>query len=426
MFRPLTLLTLLTFLPACDFVKSEPDPTPGDELASDAGCDEVAVVLGGIDEESPLGFSAAELLGVVAGSHTSPMEWGAGLTEGPIQVAFGPESGAGSLTVGVKYAGGEVRHITSKPKSGEEGGPAGLCNDRIEVDVAVTVESAGGAFAESFTAPLRATTRGIGEIRREIAVDDLKGSFEVTKLEPADAEVAPISFEIGISGAGLFGRASSTVSMSDGAVAVAGALQVARWPAADSACDYGEALVAAGDAVAGFSAEDALALLAAPSAFELTWQGEAPTAMTLAVTPGEAVCAAIEGDSIGALRIPADAAVTTADGRWSGSFAVEVWAQPAADGTLAAVRVQSFAPYASTVPAGEFEATFGLKEVDLAGFDEAALDFSGEFVPSGEGASATGQVTVLGVNLPMCSDEPGAPCEGNDYVEIENATWASQ
>lgn len=429
MTRTLTALTFLALLPACDlFSRVDPD-IDGDSLEG-SGCDEQVTVLAGVDAMSALGFTAADVLSVAAGAHESPMMWGAGIADGPVQVAFGPEAGAGKLTVGVTYQGGEVRFIDSTPKdTGLEGdgGFGAQCTDRLEVDVAVTLDSEGGAFAESFTAPLRATSRGIAKIAHELALADIQGSFAVTKLEPANATVAPIALDIGISGAGLFGGASSFVEITEGDTASAGALSIARWPAEDSACtEYGEAPVGLDDLVAKFSANDALALVAKAPNLALTWQGAPATALTLELAPGAYACTAVEGSQLGALRIPAQATVSTADGRWSGSFAVELSARPDPDGALVGVDLFIQAAYANSVPTADFEATFGLKDIDFTGYDQGGLDFSGSFAPAGDAATATGQVTVLGVKVNMCSDVPGEPCEGNTFDEIAMATWKSE
>lgn len=424
----LPALVLASSLPACDFSREDPD----DGLeASGNGCVDTVTVLGGVEAASALGFSAADVLAVAEGSHASTMTWGEGMLEGPVHVTFGPESGAGELTVGVAYNGGEVRFIDSKPEEGGEGGEAALggyaeCENRLEVDVDVTVTSAGGAFAEAFTAPLAATSRGIGRISHDVDIAAVMGSFALTAVDPAAAEVGPIGFTIGISESGLFGGASTTVSIEEGGAVGAGPMTIASWPAGGSACEFGEAPLGLDAAVALFSGADAVALIAAAPPLSLTWQGSPPTAMTLAVTPGEVVCATDSGSTAGSLRIPATAAIETADGRWSGSFAVEIYATPADDGTLAEVRVGVPAVYGATVPAAEFLATYGLADIDLAGFDEGGIDFSGNYVPADGGASATGQVTVIGMNMHMCSNEPGAPCEGNEYVELDMATWASE
>jgi hypothetical protein len=423
---------LLFSLSACDPAPADIDKNPeeeddknDDEALDGGGCVDEVTVLAGVEEASALGFSAADVLAVAAGSHASPMVWSGGLDDGPLNVAFGPEAGAGELTVGVTYNGGEVRFVKSVPEDNGYDGGFAECSDRLEVDVDVAVDSAGGGFAEQFTAPLRATSRGIGRISHEIALDAFAGSFAVDALEPDNAVVDEVMLEIGISGSGLFGGASMMVQIDDGEVVGAGFIPVASWPAADSACDF-EAPIGLDAAVALFSGDDALALVAAAGPLSLQWAGAEPTEMTLALTPGAVACATDSGSEAGALRIPASAQVVTADGRWDGSFAVELYAAPAADGSLASVRLGVPAAYASTVDAAQFEASFGLADVDLSGFDGGGLDFSGEFTPAQGGATAHGQVTVLAVNHHMCSNEPGAPCEGDDIQELDMATWTNQ
>lgn len=429
--RPLSALLLVASLaPAC--IDADPSPhEPGGELGA-GGCVEEVTILAGVDAASALGFSAADVLAHAEGEHTSAMIWSGGTNEGVATVELGPEVGAGELTVTIDYAGGEVRYIQSSPKDVEEGSLGGfstICNDRLEIDVAVDVASAGGGLAESFTAALRATTRGIATLHHEIAFADLQGSLAVTKVEPAHATVGPVELDLGISPSGLFGGASALLQVEHGGAVGVSQLSIARWPGgADPCAEYGQAPVALNDAIAGFSAADALALVAKAPELTLTWKDAQPTAMDLELThDGSPVCAVYEGDGpLGALRFSASAAVTTDDGRWDGEFPLEVSAHPGPDGALASVRIYIPAAYLNSVPAADFLDTFGLADIDLTGYDEGSLDFSGEFTPAGEAAVATGQVTAFGVKLHNCSDEPGGGCPGNDYVELANATWASQ
>lgn len=390
-------------------------------------CVEEVTVLAGVEVVSELGFSAADVLASAAGSRTASMTWSKGIDDGPITIELGPEQGEAQLVVDIAHAGGEVRYIKSTLDGDGADFSNGQCNDRLEIDVVVDVNSSGGGFAESFTAPLRATTRGIATLRHAIDLADLAGTFAPTKVEPAHTEIGALLFDLGVSPSGLFGGASATVVLEEGGAALATDMQVARWGAGGGACEegFGEAPVGLDDQIAGFSAADALALVAGAGDLSLTWKGAAPTAMSLELThDGEAVCARYEGDAVGTLRFAASAAVTTADGRWTGEFPVEVLAQPAADGALEAVRIQIPAPYASTVPTADFAATFGIADIDFSGYDAAGLDFTGEYRPEGEGTFVGGQVTVLGVKLPMCSNQPDEGCEGNDYTELANASWS--
>lgn len=429
--RLLSTLVLASLLaPGC----SQPQTTPLDEGTNadgDSGCKEEATVLADLDAASALGFSAADVLAVAEGQHMSPMTWSKGLNDGPATVEFGPESGEGQLSVTIAYAGGEIRHIKSTPESSGEGdgGIYAECHDRLEIDVEVAVDSAGGALAESFVAPLRATTRGIAHIRHAIEFADIEGSLALTKVEPADAKVGPVDLDIGISPSGLFGTASALVEVEFAGGIGATFMNLASWPPGASTCElgFGEAPVGLDDKIAEFSAADALALAAKATDLSLTWQGGEPTALTLSLAhDGAAICAGYQGEgAAGNLRFTAQATVQTADGRWDGTFPVEVQARPAADGTLASVFVQVPAPYGNSIPAADFAATYGLADIDLTGYDEGALNFSGEFLPAGDAATASGAVDVLGVKLHMCSDEPGAPCEGNTYDSLDTATWST-
>src|SRR5262245_9776979 len=106
--RTLVPAVVLVSLTACDFRDDEPN----DEGAlAGGGCVDQVTVLGSLEEASSLGFSAAEMLAVAEGSHATPMVWSSGLSDGPVVVEFGPETGAGELAVGVAYKGGEVRFV---------------------------------------------------------------------------------------------------------------------------------------------------------------------------------------------------------------------------------------------------------------------------------------------------------------------------
>jgi hypothetical protein len=431
--RILPLALACMFVPACDlFSQPEPAPLPDEGLNGDgAGCKEEATVIAGLDAATALGFTAAEVLASAGGPHMSAMTWSGGLADGPVDVELSPAAGDTELTVTIDYAGGEIRHIKSTPEGFDEGNDGGFvaeCHDRIEIDVEVAVASADGGLAESFVAPLRATSRGISTLRHTIEFADLAGSLALAKVEPADAKIGPLDLDIGVSPSGLFGSASALVEVEIGGGVGATFMNVARWPSGATPCDeLGEAPVALDDKIALFSAADALALAAKASGLSLTWQGQDPTELTLGLAhDGDSICARYEGESVGSLRFGATATVKTADGRWDGAFPVEISVQPAADGTLASVQFYRYAPYGETVPAADFAAFFGLQDVDLTGYDAASLDFSGEFTPAGEAAAASGKLDVLGVIQHMCSNEPGAPCMGNDVQTIESATWSSQ
>ncbi|MCB9703762.1 MAG: hypothetical protein H6711_17835 [Myxococcales bacterium] len=418
-FATLALVALVA--PACDLM-GEPTPEPGiDSL--DGGCEEEITILAGVDASSPLGFSVAEVLEVAVGEHASPMLWGAGLSDPMVTVEFGPEAGEGKLTVDVAYNGGEVRYVKSTAKGGEEfDGGYQECFDRLEVDVDVHVASSGGALDESFSAPLQAMIPRIATLSRRIAVDELGGSLEITKLEPENASVGPIDLNIGITADGLFGQAASTVEVVFEDVIGATFLTYASWPGGEGACDYGQAPIALGSAAAGFSGADVLDLVAKADALEITWGGGATTELALVLEhDGGWVCA---GTQDGALALRAMAKVGSGDGRWSGSFPVRVDGRPGADGSLESASVYIEAAYANKVAVADFEATYGLVGVDFTGFDAAILSFGGEVTPVGEGATLSGEYEVVGVVSNTCPPDANG-CAGDDTTTLEIGPWGT-
>jgi len=418
---PLLLLPLCWTAAGCD-----PFGEPGTgDLQSSGGCVEEVTVLAGVDAASPLGFSASEVLSVAVGERTSSMAWGEGLADGGVTVKFGPESGAAELSVTVAYAGGEVRYVKSTPEeSGWDGGYAD-CHDRLEVDAEVSVKSSGGALDESFTAALRASTPRISTLTREIKHEELGGSLALTTVAPVEASVGAVNLDLGFTQDGIFGGAWSQVEVVMGEVVGATWMSYARWPGFDSPCDPWEAPLALTSAAAGFSGADMLALVASAGPLEIKWQGAPSSSLELTlVHDGAAVCASHEGEGAGSLRLGAIASVTSGDGRWMGSFPVQVNAAPGPLGELLRVNFGRYAPYAAYVPAGEFEAAFGLQGVDLSGFDAGSIGFDGVAEPKEGGAWVSGSLVVIGVNEHSCPADANG-CAGNEYKELEDVSWGS-
>jgi hypothetical protein len=427
MARSIACFALLSLLVAgCSSATADGDY----EADGDGECVETVTVLADINAVTALGFAPAELLTVAAGEHSSPMVWGTGIKESTATVGFGPESGAGTLTATITHEGGEVRYIASKPATEYDGAYIKTCNDRVEIDVEVSLASAGGALMERFVAPLRGTTAKVAVVRHAIELADLGGSLALTQVEPENAKVSAIQLELGISEGGLFGGATSTVEVPFGDSVAATFMSWARWPGGDSPCEPGEAVLPLEGSVADFSGADALALVAAAGPLQIAWQGAEPVALSFALThDGAAVCGRydddFEGMGLGALRFGAELTVMSGDGKWMGSFPVQVSAGPNADGGLGNMVVSNYAAYANSVAAAEFAEVYGIDIPALAGFDKGVLDFSGGFSPMGEGARADGSLKIVGVTSNPCSDVPGEGCEGDDYTDLESAVWGT-
>lgn len=425
MHRHLAVFTLLPLLAlACDLGgKDDKD----EELETGSGdCVETVTVLADLDAVSALGFAPAELLAHAVGEHSSPMVWGEGIKESIATVSFGPESGASTLTATIAHKGGEARYVASKPKESEWDGGYASCSDRIEVDVEVTLASAGGALMESFIAPLRGSTAKVATLRHEIELAELGGSLALTQVEPEQATVGAMQVELGISEGGLFGGASSVVEVPIGDSVGATFMTYASWPGS-SPCEYGEAALPLDGSILDFSGADALALVAAAGALQIAWEGGEPVALTFALAhDGEPVCGVHEGlgEGLGALRLGAELTVASGDGRWMGSFPVEVTAQPDADGGLASVFVGIPAAYANSVPAADFAEIFGLDHPALAEYDRGIFDFGGRFMPVAGGASVDGTLKIVGVTSMPCAPDANG-CAGDDYTDLESAVWGT-
>jgi len=400
------------------------------EVDGGGGCVETATVLADINAVTALGFAPAELLTVAVGEHSSPMEWGTGIKESIATVSFGPESGTGMLTATITHKGGEVRYIASKPAESEYDGGYASCSDRVEIDVEVMLASAGGAFMETFIAPLQGSTAKVASVRHELDLAELGGSLALTQVEPENVKVSAMQIELGISEGGLFGGATSTVEVDLGDTIGATFMTWASWPGGDSQCESGEAVLPLEGSIADFSGADALALVAAAGPLQIAWQGGEPVALSFALThDGAAVCGRydddFEGMGLGALRFGAELMVMSGDGKWMGSFPVQVNAQPNAEGGLGSVNVGIYAAYANSVASADFAAVFGIDSPALADFDKGILDFSGNFTPVGEGAKADGSLKIVGVTSNPCSDVPGEGCKGDDYTDLESAVWGT-
>lgn len=399
----------------------------------DAGggeCVETVTVLADLAAVSQLGFAPAEVLAFAAGEHSSPMEWGAGIEESFAKVSFGPESGAGTLTATITHKGGEARYISSKPKEGEWDGAYASCGDRVEIDVEVTLASSGGALMESFVAPLRARTAKVATVQHEIELEDLGGALELTEVEPEQVRVSAMQIELGISEGGLFGGASSTVEVPMGDAVAATFMTYATWPGGDSPCESGEAVLPIEGTIADFSGADALALVATAAPLQIAWSGGEPVGLSFTLThDGKSVCGqyedGYEGTGPGALRLGAELTVASSDGKWMGSFPVQVSAQPGGANELASVNIGIYAAYANSVAAAEFAEIYGLDDPALANYERAIFDFNGDFTPDGEAASAAGTLKIVGVTSNPCEDTPGGGCEGDDYTDLLSAVWGT-
>jgi len=382
-------------------------------------CDETVTVLSPEDETS-LGFTAADILAVAEGEHSAPLFW----QEGMVKTA--PESGEGSLMVAVNYSGGEIRFVEAKPKYGEA--EYGMCNSRIEIEAKVDVHTEGGALDESFIGTLTAQHRGVAILSHSLDLDAVEGSFEVTEVDPPGAEAKSIDLEIGIASFGIFGVFDGLIEHSQGEVVSAGFHQYATFPTNGLACDFPfEAPLPFDAAWEGHSALEALALLDGHSNLELQWGGDAqkadpPTPMTLQVEPaGTSACGRISpAEDSAPLRFSVSATMKSDDGRLDGAIELEAMSRVDGEGGLGELMIHNPGYLDDIVSLEEFEETFGVHGVDFGDYNGGGLSFN--LTSSAE--NYFGAMTVLGATIHECSNEPGEPCQSADTLEITGGVWA--
>jgi hypothetical protein len=119
-----------------------------------------------LQERSPLGFSAGQVLALAEGEQSAAFGW----LQTP-GFSYGPESGTGQVTARTSVAGPAKFTRVDVQRS------ASLCQDQLRVPVAVVLATAGGALDESFTVDLIATKADEAVITELVPSAELKGAF---------------------------------------------------------------------------------------------------------------------------------------------------------------------------------------------------------------------------------------------------------
>ncbi len=441
--------------------------TNGGEGGLLTSCDATTSTLATNDTKSPLGFSAADILSLVAGDHTVSMEW---LGESDLTIT--PAPGKSMLHIGVTAKSAKPRFVQLDPKAGGAGGGTGIyqpagdsCPDHVEIDVHVTLHSDDGGLAEAFDTTLSAENEKLISLSHTIAAKDLAGSFTAAGTGPLgvftlQSVAIETSFsQLGISGSlspALVSESNSSTGTGAGGVSRAGG-GVARWPAGD-ACDpftnFGTRGVprAIGDAFGDASMADAIALVNKASALTLTWQGAPAASLKVAFTPAGASACASYGNSLDGstqagvqLSILGKLAAKTGDGRIDAHWPLSLTAYYDANDKLSHVDVATDPNggiVVGLVSASDFTRAYGITGVDVSAYDQANA-LIGVSWTTGSTASATGSLTVQGATVPMCASEKPAPtppvdagagsaasgtpgCQGIDLHTLETATIASK
>ncbi|MDP2306537.1 MAG: hypothetical protein Q8P18_10990 [Pseudomonadota bacterium] len=129
-----------------------------------------------LDEVTPLGFSAADVLAHLAPQEDAALRWADG-TVTDLSLDFAPGTTA-------RFVDGTVEPPTSGAPMPEI---AIVCDDYIEVDVAIGFATADGEFAEQLKSRIRAITADTGVIDAALALDALVGTFDLAPFVEAES-----------------------------------------------------------------------------------------------------------------------------------------------------------------------------------------------------------------------------------------------
>ena len=119
-----------------------------------------------LQERSPLGFSAGQVLALAEGQQSASFGW----LQTP-GFAYGPESGAGQVTTRTSAAGAASFARADVQRSQPN------CHDQVRVPVSVALATAGGALDESFAVELISETADEAAVTELVPSAELKGTF---------------------------------------------------------------------------------------------------------------------------------------------------------------------------------------------------------------------------------------------------------
>lgn len=177
--------------------------TLGNDPAELPYCEDVATALA-MDEVSPLGFSGADVLAFAAGTKDETLVYARrGVDDTPLTLELGSVDGA--------------RFVQSTAVYPDEGGVQAdigvVCDDRVEVDVAVELITADGAFDEAWQGALVAISGDAASTRHELDPDALGGTYDMdVDIDVADYDARSLWVEIQLDAIGTSGAIRGQVS----------------------------------------------------------------------------------------------------------------------------------------------------------------------------------------------------------------------
>jgi hypothetical protein len=164
---------------------------PGDVIVfpiappSEDGCAPALARVSSVDEATPLGFTAVDVLARLSGPRSSALDWLEAASSEEYLIEYGPERGRSTLDLDVRLADGPILHRYRTPVLGA---PEGTECDAgaLEIPVEVTLRSAGQALDERFEATLEARVPYRARLTKTFAPGSLAGGLELDKVRSLD------------------------------------------------------------------------------------------------------------------------------------------------------------------------------------------------------------------------------------------------
>jgi hypothetical protein len=378
----------------------------------------------GLDEATPIGATANDLLRWVAGAHSEPLLWlapgGAGDSYARL-AGFGPEQGSSQLQLEVEPIG--ARLLARSPL---DEASADRCLTSLGLDVNLHLSTAGGALDERIQTTLEATRADFVTLQAlYLPIDSLQGSFtaQISVKQGFDYSDSPrLWLSLTLSEAGVTGKLVLVTLVNNGRAEFGSVPKIARFPEELELCEDSMYLAATDHSVDGVSRDAVLqqlngaspALLDGGSAtMELEYTGVGARAC---VQPGSAA-----GPTT--LLFPATTRLHSSDGRVDGSVQTTLWGE-ASSGALhsrAAARSELSDPAAAAAAAPSYAL---LDPIDFSGFDGGSFEFQADV----DVASGSGSLIVNGVSEPKCSavTSYGAQCTRASRTELWAARWSKR
>lgn len=439
-----TFLGVLVFLVACEGGTSTGNPNDdntdlsgggtgtgnsGQGTPVGSGCQQGASRELALDEETPLGFAARDVLDIVEGTHQQTISWN------EIEVAsYEPEHGDQSLTIQIARQSAPRWVEYARTESPMGGGLLGMVEDRclptLEVDLQVSVQSDEGALNEKFTTTLYTRSTDAVTLSFTETLEEIGGNLVFTPAQEGfmlDMLYFDLEFTKDVARGEI--RASFSRPENGAIFGMAGLKPLATWGPA--ACAEGEALVRSDTQVANFSADDAIALIQSVSESTVTFADEPPSRVVFSTfaPENEFACAYQSGTRgpvptekegpKGTLSFAGSWNAVSDDGRINASWPVLVRAVADDAGNLAAVSIRLDS---ARIEGQTFAERYGIA-VDPPSLDVINVALALTVTPT---TSLEGTLNISGYDRPVCQQvAPGAGghCPAATIVQITSASF---